>query len=67
VGASEIITNNMDGFVFRNDNEFVEILKNILMVDLDAMKKRAREKALQFSWINIARSLIGVLKAEIKK
>jgi len=65
-GSSEIINNGIDGFVFHSDKELVEILNSIEKIDLDSMKRRARQKALQFSWVRIAKSLIEMLSMETK-
>jgi glycosyltransferase involved in cell wall biosynthesis len=60
VGASEIIMNEYDGFIVRNETELAELLNSINYIDLNNIRKNAINTARKYSWDNIAKQLINI-------
>jgi UDP-glucose:(heptosyl)LPS alpha-1,3-glucosyltransferase len=66
VGASEIIKHGENGYVIVNESEFTELLETIDKIDLESIRRKSRETALQYSWTNIASKLINEIINRIK-
>ena len=59
VGSSEIIINEENGFIVKDQFELLEILKRIGSFNLDDLRENVITTAKKYSWNNIARSLIS--------
>ena len=66
VGASEIIKHGENGYVIVNESEFTELLETIDKIDLESIRRKSRETALQYSWTNITSKLINEIINRIK-
>ncbi len=62
VGASEIIVNESNGFIVKNETELTELLNNINHIDLNNIRKNAINTARKYSWNNIAKQLINIVE-----
>jgi glycosyltransferase involved in cell wall biosynthesis len=65
-GASEIVRHGENGYIIVDEGGFIELLETIDKIDLESIRRKARETALQYSWANIASKLTSEIISRIK-
>ncbi|MGC9108371.1 MAG: glycosyltransferase family 4 protein, partial [Infirmifilum sp.] len=69
VGASEILTQGLNGFVVRDEAELVQVLSSIMngygKLSLEKIRENAVKTAKLFSWDNIAQRLVKIVKTSV--